>query len=57
MDIFGSALLSPTVSWAVNRNISPKKLKRNHEQDDEDISEPDQSEKLAKRKNYRTGGK
>ncbi|XP_057372438.1 uncharacterized protein LOC130693321 [Daphnia carinata] len=55
MDIFGSALISPTVSWAVNRNISTKSLKRNHEQDDEDNGEPDQQERLGKYPNYRTG--
>lgn len=57
MDIFGSALISPTVSWAVNRNISSKSLKRNHEQEDEDNGEPDQQERSDKYSNYRTSGK
>ncbi|KAI9561033.1 hypothetical protein GHT06_011989 [Daphnia sinensis] len=55
MDIFGSALISPTVSWAVNRTVSSKNLKRIHEQDDEDNAEPDQQERSGKYSNYRTG--
>ena len=58
MDIFGSALISPSVSWAINRNIvtSSNHVKRAHENDDEETSEPDQPERSGKYSNYQTGG-
>jgi hypothetical protein len=57
MDIFGSALISPSVSWAINRNIaSSNNRKRAHESDDEETTEPDQLEKSDKYSNYKTGG-
>ncbi|XP_046461676.1 uncharacterized protein LOC124208029 isoform X1 [Daphnia pulex] len=58
MDIFGSALISPSVSWAINRNIaSSSNRKRAHESDDEETTEPDQLEKSDKYSNYKTGVK
>ena len=58
MDIFGSALISPSVSWEINRNIvtSSNHVKRAHENDDEETSEPDQPERSGKYPNYQTGG-
>jgi len=58
MDIFGSALISPSVSWAINRNMaSSSSRKRTRESDDEDTTEPDQMDRSGKYSNYQSGGK
>lgn len=60
MDILGSALTSPTVSWTINRKISTTKKvqKRTQEPDEETIRHDKQpAERSGTFQTYQTGGK
>lgn len=53
MDILGSALTSPTVSWAMNRNVTPKRSKYSKSKEETSDDQPDTSEKF---KRYQSTG-